>query len=101
MDFFPNFGRPYYYNRYINPAYRNPYINADKTGEEQKRPSREEEQDRLKKDTKEKGEEPVFEIFGLKLYFDDVLIIALIFFLYNEGVRDNLLFISLILILLS
>lgn len=41
------------------------------------------------------------EIFGIKLYFDDILIIALIFFLYNEGVRDNFLFISLILLLLS
>lgn len=45
--------------------------------------------------------EPIFEIFGIKLYFDDLLIIALIFFLYNEGVSDNLLFISLVLLLLS
>ncbi len=42
-----------------------------------------------------------FELFGLKLYFDDVLLICLIFFLYDEGVRDNELFISLILLLLS
>lgn len=41
------------------------------------------------------------EIFGIKLCFDDILIIALIFFLYNEGIRDNFLFISLILLLLS
>ena len=44
---------------------------------------------------------PIFEIFGIKLYFDDILLIALIFFLYNEGVEDNFLFISLILLLLS
>lgn len=42
-----------------------------------------------------------FEIFGLKLYFDDILIICLLFFLYNEGVQDQGLFISLILLLLS
>ena len=42
-----------------------------------------------------------FELFGLKLYFDDVLLICLIFFLYQEGVRDDELFISLILLLLS
>ena len=42
-----------------------------------------------------------FELFGLKLYFDDVLLICLMFFLYNEGVRDNELFLSLILLLLS
>lgn len=41
------------------------------------------------------------EIFGLRLYFDDILLICLIFFLYNEGVKDQYLFISLILLLLS
>ena len=41
------------------------------------------------------------EIFGIKLYFDDLLLICLIFFLYNEGVKDKYLFISLILLLLS
>lgn len=42
-----------------------------------------------------------FEIFGITLHFDDVLLICLLFFLYNEGVNDQLLFISLILLLLS
>lgn len=41
------------------------------------------------------------EVFGLKLYFDDILLICLIFFLYTEGVQDQFLFISLILLLLS
>lgn len=41
------------------------------------------------------------ELFGIRLYFDDLLLICLIWFLYNEGVKDNLLFISLILLLLS
>lgn len=43
----------------------------------------------------------IFEIFGIKLYFDDILLICLIFFLYNEGVKDQYLFIALILLLLS
>ena len=43
----------------------------------------------------------LFEIFGIKLYFDDLLIICLIFFLYSEGVQDQILFIALILLLLS
>ena len=42
-----------------------------------------------------------FEIFGLKLYFDDILLICIIFFLYNEGVKDQWLFVTLILLLLS
>lgn len=49
----------------------------------------------------EKNELEVFEIFGLRLHFDDILLICLIFFLYNEGVKDYYLFISLILLLLS
>lgn len=44
---------------------------------------------------------PLFQIFGINLYFDDILIICLIFFLYQEGVKDESLFIALILLLLS
>ena len=44
---------------------------------------------------------PIFELFGIQLYFDDILLISLIFFLYNEGVHDQFLFIALILLLLS
>lgn len=42
-----------------------------------------------------------FEIFGLKLYFDDLLILILLFFLYKEDVKDNYLYIVLFLLLLS
>lgn len=42
-----------------------------------------------------------FELFGLKLFFDDILLLCLIFFLYQEGVRDDELFLSLVLLLLS
>lgn len=49
----------------------------------------------------EKNDDVLFEIFGIKLYFDDVLLICLIFFLYNEGVQDQYLFISLLLLLVS
>ena len=40
-------------------------------------------------------------ILGIKLYFDDLIILALLFFLYNEGVKDEGLFICLILLLIS
>ena len=58
------------------------------------------EKDKQKNNSKE-DKEYFFELFGLKLYFDDVLIICLLFFLYQEGVKDEELFISLILLLLS
>ena len=41
------------------------------------------------------------ELFGIKLYLDDILIISIIFFLYQEGIRDDELFICLILLLLA
>lgn len=43
----------------------------------------------------------MFELFGIKLHQDDILLICLIFFLYNEGIKDEFLFIALILLLLS
>lgn len=46
-------------------------------------------------------DEVLFEIFGLKIYFDDLLIICILLFLYQEGINDKYLFISLILLLLS
>lgn len=44
---------------------------------------------------------PVFEAFGIKFFFDDLLLISLLLFLYNEGVKDQYLFFALILLLLS
>ncbi len=46
-------------------------------------------------------EEPIFEILGIKLYLDDIIILGLLFFLYQEGVQDQMLYIALILLLLS
>lgn len=56
-------------------------------------------QDNLK-DTRQK-QSPFLEIFGLELFFDDILLLSLIFFLYSEGVKDDMLFVTLILLLLS
>lgn len=49
----------------------------------------------------EHGDNPIFEIFDIKLYFDDILILSLLFFLYSEGVQDKELFLALILLLFS
>lgn len=43
----------------------------------------------------------LFEIFGLKIFLDDLIIVCLLFFLYQENVKDNELFIVLILLLLT
>ena len=44
---------------------------------------------------------PMFEIMGISLYFDDILLICLLFFLFEEGIDDQWLYIAIILLLLS
>ena len=49
-----------------------------------------------------KPPDPVWlDLFGIKLYFDDVLILSLLFFLYKEEVKDEGLFLALVLLLIS
>ena len=43
----------------------------------------------------------LFDLFGLKIYSDDVLLVSLIYFLYSEDVKDDGLFLVLVLLLLS
>lgn len=47
------------------------------------------------------GVQPIFNLMGINVYFDDVLIICILFFLYNEGVNDPYLFLVLVLLLMS
>ena len=57
-----------------------------------------------KKNTEDKNQlssEYFLEIFGLHLYFDDILILCLLFFLYTEEVKDYELFLCLIFLLIS
>lgn len=54
-----------------------------------------------KKNKSNNNTDYLFDLFGLKLYTDDVLLVSLIYFLYSEGVKDESLFIVLILLLLS
>ena len=46
-------------------------------------------------------DEPIIEVLGISLYLDDLIIIGLLFFLYQEGVKDESLFFTLILLLLT
>ena len=46
-------------------------------------------------------EEPLLEVPGRKLYLDDLIILSLLFILYKEDVKDDMLFIVLILLLIT
>ena len=47
------------------------------------------------------SDSPFINILGINLYSDDILILCILLSLYLEGVRDEMLFISLILLLLT
>ena len=87
--------RPYNYKppNFVQPT---PIIESAPILKETKPPSQLE-------DIKPKKEtSPVwFDLFGIKLYFDDVLILSLLFFLYKEEVKDEGLFLALVLLLIS
>ena len=44
---------------------------------------------------------PIFEILGIKIYTDDLIIIGLLYFLYQQKVQDEMLYIILFLLLFS
>jgi len=86
--------------KYINPNISNRNTQIPTPSNRQIKAHQEEV--KSQKETSNKpNNDSIFEIFGIKLYFDDILLICLIFFLYNEGVQDQYLFIALILLLLS
>ena len=119
---YPNYSFPLYrnYNRYNRYSLNTPFIptNMRKSVNITNMPHKEKSQtsnnsdkssfikdsekqeDRNLKDKKSSQNE-FFEIFGIKLFFDDLIIISLLFFLYSEGVNDYYLFITLILLLLT
>ncbi len=92
---FPYFSNSYKknYNNYLNSSYIMHSNHTKKSNNNEKK-----EPNTSKEISKENY---FFEVFGLKLYYDDILLVCLIFFLYNEGVKDDELFLSLILLLLS
>lgn len=47
------------------------------------------------------SDNPIINILGIDLYLDDIMILCLLFILYKEGIKDEMLFIALLLLLLS
>lgn len=87
---------PYFPNNYYRNYNRRPYINKNSLPNPPIPENREPISEAKKED-----KNTVFEIFGISLEFDDLLILGLLFFLYIEEVDDYGLYIALILLLLS
>lgn len=96
--YYPN--SSYYYNNAINNS--NHSEQAKKHNTETVHTKKIQRPQPKKEEPSSKNEDsPLFQIFGIDLYYDDILLVCLIFFLYQEGVKDEGLFIALILLLLS
>ena len=115
MPLYPPFNFPFYLNNHNYPRKNNSpnnfsISNFDNNYYTQSQKSTnginpknivEEKENRKKASENAEDSEAFFEIFGLKLYFDDILIMCILFFLYTEKVHDDELFICLILLLLT
>ncbi len=103
MNRFPRYGPPF---QYYNPYYRNNFYpnyvqpNVERkqntTSNLEKTSSTEHDNRKLKS-----SDTVWLDLFGIKLYFDDVLILSLLYFLYKEDVKDEGLFLALVMLLIS
>lgn len=99
MPRFPVYGPPFQYYRPYNYRPRTPapkpVFSHNPISEEPPKLER-------SSPKKPKPDTPVWlDLFGIKLYFDDVLILSLLFFLYEEQVKDEGLFLALVMLLIS
>ena len=106
MPFYPPFNLPFFNNyRFLHNSYNNGF--PKNISSKNNNPNSDKKIDSFKCNEKKVSEDAIetpeafFEIFGLKLYFDDILILFILFFLYTEQTKDEELFICLILLLLS
>ena len=111
---FPYFGYPYhnpyyqYYNKQRNYVDIQKNISNTENCPEISTPEKADEKnvqgDLTSLDTNNQntdGDSPIFEIFGIKLYSDDLIILAVLFLLYEQNVKDEMLYIILFLLLFS
>lgn len=97
---FPFYGYPYnnpyykYYNNFIN--------NVPKSNNEKKENSITNSK-RISNTINQNSNDtqPIFEILGIKIYTDDLIIIGLLYFLYQQNVKDEMLYIILFLLLFT
>ena len=96
MPRFHAYGLPFQYYKPYNYLPRTPFTEPFSTAQEINHKKQPELSKRIESSA------PVwFELFGIKLYFDDVLILSLLFFLYKEEVKDEGLFFALVMLLIS
>lgn len=116
---FPLFGYPYNYRYYRPNNNYNQYIKQEQKKEQECElisPNLDKAISQNKKDSitnlpkisntinsrsTSNSEQAIFEIFGIKIYLDDLIILGILFFLYQQNVKDEMLYIILLLLLFA
>lgn len=94
---FPFFGYPYNYPYY---NYYNKYM-SNKLPIQESEETKKQDSITNSKKISNTINPYIFEIFGIKIYQDDLIILGLLYFLYQEKIKDEMLYIILFLLLLS
>lgn len=98
---FPFFGYPYNYHYY---NYYNNYQNSKKVSNQTEKNSITKDLDlsnTINSNKSKDNEQAIFSILGINLYLDDLIILGILYFLYQQKVKDEMLYIILFLLLFS
>lgn len=101
---FPFYGYPYSYPYYRYQMQTPTQVQATENKNESKRDSvinSNKLNNTINSNSSSDSEDAIFEIFGIKLYLDDLIILGVLFFLYQQNVNDQMLYIILFLLLFS
>lgn len=103
----PFFNSPF--NNYRRPGYNNKFKSNFDNFSNESFPAPITKNSNFEKKTDEKKDSShqtnsssnIFNIFGISLYLDDIILLLIIYFLYTEDTKDELLFCVLILLFIS
>ena len=102
---FPYYGYPYnyykYYNHYNNLNQQIAKSEIDNSGKKESITNSEPISNTNNSKRSSNSDQAIFEIMGIKLYLDDLIILGVLYFLYEQNVKDEMLYIILFLLLIS
>lgn len=102
---FPYYGYPYnyykYYNHYNNLNQQIAKSEIDNSEKKESITNSEPISNTNNSKHSSNSDQAIFEIMGIKLYLDDLIILGVLYFLYEQNVKDEMLYIILFLLLIS